>query len=645
MDKKIEDLIESEQVSTSGLKKTGVAAQSITVFAVLLSLFQLYTGHFGVYHTAIVHRAIHLLFVLVLFFSLKPIRKGHELGVADKLLNTVLIGILLISLGNIVLFYDDIAERIGDLEGLTKWNIAMGIALIIVLLEAIRRVSLIFFILMLLAIVYMYFGAYFPPPLTHPGIHLERLIYLLVYSTEGIFGIGLAVSSTYLFLFILFGVFMEQTGVTDFFVDFAKVAVGRYRGGPAKVAVVASSLMGTVMGSSIANTASTGAFTIPLMKKSGFKPHVAGAVEAVASTGGQFLPPVMGAGAFIMAQVTGIPYANIALAALIPALLFYVCVFAIVHFEAVKCGMKGFPDEKGTFKKLLLKAHMLLPLVALVYFLIIAGYTATKASIIGILACVIVGNLKRKGRPKAKTYVNVLEKGAMNAVVIAVLCAGIGIVISSVILTGLGMKLATIAMGIAGNKVFILLLLVMAMSLIMGMGLPTPVAYLLMAIFAAPSLIQMGVPVLAAHLFIFYFSIMSGISPPIAIVAVVAAGIAKADWIKTAMTGLRFASISFIIPFMFVYSPQLFMVGSWASVLLALTTGLLGSIAMASSIQGIFFTKISLFKRVILFFAALTLIKSGHTTDIIGIIAFLSVIAADFIKNRKNFCDDKTNFL
>jgi len=611
----------------------------VAIVAIALSSFQLYTAVFGIYKTAVVHRAVHLLLVLILFYLINPLSKNQKFNKIGHYIDTGLIILSLLSAGYVVLFYDFVANRIGDLKGLTNLDLFFGILIILLVVETSRRVNLIFFSLAVLSLFYMLLGPYFPGLLAHPGISPERLVYLLAYSSEGIFGTALAVSSTYLFLFILLGAFMEHTGVSNFFLDFSHSLVGKYRGGPAKTAVIASSLMGTVMGSSIANVASTGSFTIPLMKKNGFKDYVAGAIEAVASSGGQLLPPVMGAGAFIMAEITGIPYPQIALAALLPALIFYICVFMIVHFEAVKSTEVTGETviQKGNFKTILLSSgYMLLPLVTLAYLLLVTGYTATKAGVIAILACVVVANVKKSTRLQLKVYLEILKKGALNAVEIASLCASMGIVIGAVTLTGLGMRFTSIVIHLAGGELLPLLLLTMVVCLILGMGLPTPVAYLVMAIFAAPALVEMGIPLVAAHLFVFYYAIISGVSPPIAIVSTVAAGIAQSDWLKTTLAAFRFSLISFIIPFMFVYNPQLLMIGEWSEILPATVTAIAGSVAMAAAIQGVLLTRASMPERLTLFAASLTLIKPGFSTDLVGASLLAIIILIQIYKNRKS---------
>ena len=608
-------------------KPTGKLKLVIFVLAIMLSAFQLYTGTFGVFQTAVVHRAVHLLLVLALFFLIRPV--SPKAGVSKGWLRAdiILACVAAIAVGYIAIFYEDIANRIGNLENLTQIDLVMGVITVILVLEACRRISVIFFAVIVLALVYMIFGNYLSGMLSHRGFETARLIYLLSLSSEGIFGVGLAVSSTYLFLFILFGAFLEVTGVGKFFLNFALALVGRFTGGPAKACVVASTLMGTMTGSSIVEVVTIGPLTIPLMKKTGFRDFIAGGVECVSAMGGQMMPPVMGAGAFIMAEITGTPYAQICLAAILPALIYYTSAFSVVHFEAVNHNLKGLPSEElPNLKKLLLSdGYLLIPVIVLIYFLLIAGFTAVKAGVLAILACIVVTYFRKSTRLGWKGFLGAMDKGARSAVEICALCAGIGLIVSAITLTGLGMRFTTIILSLAGGNQFILLVLSMIVCLVLGMGMATPAAYLLMAMFAAPALVASGVDLIAAHMFCFWFAIISGVTPPVCIVAVVAAGVAGANWIKTAWAGLRFSLASFIIPFMFVLGPALLWQGSPLDILRAAVTATIGAVGIAGVVQGRFVTRATWWQRVILLAGSLCLIDPGAFTDIIGI-AILAVL-------------------
>jgi len=500
---------------------------------------------------------------------------------------------------------------------------------------------------MLLGLAYMLFGPYFPGLFAHPGISWERLIYLISYSSEGIFGIGLAVSSTYLYIFILFGVFLGKTGVIDFFIDLALSLVGKYSGGMAKSCVISSSLMGTITGSSLGSAAAVGSFTIPMMKKEGFKSHVAAAIEAISACGGQLMPPVMGAAAFIMAEIIGVPYGKIALAGLIPAVIYYINVFSIIHFESLSSGIKGLNKNKlPKFKDVVLSSgYLLLPLLVLIYTLMIAGYSATKSGFIAIICCIIVTYFRKENHFGWKNFLQSCEEGAYSVLKIAILCAGIGLIISSVTLTGLGMRFSSIAIALAGGNLFLLLFITMIMSLILGMGMPTPIVYLLTAIFIAPSMMQLGVSAFAAHFFVFYYAILSGLTPPVCLVAITTAAIAKADWFKTGLTATRFALAVFIAPYIWIFNPQLLMVGSWYEILLVFMLATMGVIAIASSLQGWFINKTSWIERIILFIAGLLVmnLKGGWLMVISGLLLVFIVVIYQLknIKFKMNVRGDK----
>lgn len=615
----------------------GNVKKLVAVLAICLSVFQLSTAVFGIYKTAVVHRAVHLAIVLFLFFIIHPGKKkiaNEKLWLyIDILIAAASLGVV----GYLVFYYDYVAERIGNLEPLLKIDLAIGLLMIVFVLEATRRSNKVFFFMMLIAIAYMIWGPYFPGMFAHPGISVERLLYLLAYSPEGIFGTGLSVSSTYLYLFILFGIFLGKTGVTDFFINLALSIVGRFKGGSAKACIIGSSLMGMVTGSSIGNAVAVGAFTIPLMKKTGFKSHVAGAVEAISSCGGQLMPPVMGAAAFIMAEITGIPYGKIAVAALIPAVIYYVNIFSVIHFEASKHGLQGMPKEElPEFKEVALSSwHLFIPLFVLIYLLMGASYTATKAGAVAIFSCIIVTYIRKGKRFSFKDFLDACEKGAYSAVEIAVLCAGIGIIISAVTLTGLGMRFSTIAMALTGQNLIAILLMAMVVSIILGMGMPTPVVYLLMAMFAAPTIVKMGVPVIAAHLFVFYYAILSGLTPPVCIVAIVSAGIAQANWLQTGLTSSRFALAAFIVPFMWIFGPELLMEGTPAGIVLAFIFACIGSISIAASVQGWFITNANVLERIMLFASGLLMVNPGLTSDIFGMLLLAIVLINQYRKRAK----------
>lgn len=603
--------------------------------AVSLSLFQIYTAVFGVFRTAIVHRATHLGFVLALFFLLRaagwvdPAAAAAGMGRGWRRFRLLLdLGLAIAGAWasvHVVLNYREAAERFGVL---TLPDIILGILLLLAVIEATRRLNLPFAIVTVLALLYIPAGRWVDF-LGHPGMGYERMLYMLYLSTEGLFGTALGVASTYLFLYILLGAFLERTGAGDMLIQVALGLVGRFRGGPAKTSVVASALLGSVVGSSIANVVTTGTFTIPLMKRSGFRPHQAAAIEAVSSSGGQLLPPVMGTGAFLMAEFTGIPYGTIALAALIPALLYFLSVYAVVHFEACKLGLVGLrPEEVPVVRRILARSgHLAIPLLVLVYLLLVQGTTATLAGVVAIGTLLVLAQLHPASRLSGRDLLGVLQRGAQATLEVSVMCAAIGIIIGAVVLTGIALKFTALVLGLTGGQLLLTLVLVMAAALILGTGLPTPVAYLLLAMFAAPVLEKVGVPVLAAHLFVFYFAIKSGVTPPVAVTAVVAAGVAGSPWVRTGVTSFLYSLAGFIIAYMFVYGPQLLLQGSALGIALATASAAVGVVTVAGATQGWFLGPVPALQRVLLLGSALLLIKPGLMTDLPGF-ALLGVVLA-----------------
>ena len=507
--------------------------------------------------------------------------------------------------------------------------LVVGIIAILLVLEITRRtVGPELPIVAIVFLAYARFGPYLPSPLNHRGFSISRIVEHTFLTTEGIFGTPLMVSSTFVFLFILYGAFLEKTGVGQLFIDLAFAATGHMRGGPAKTAVLASGLMGSISGSSVANTVTTGAFTIPAMKKVGYSPEFAGAVEAAASTGGQIMPPVMGAAAFIMSEMTGIPYFQIVTAAAIPAILYYLAVGTMVHFEALKTGLVGLPKEQLPKARDTMKRgwHLMIPLIAILYFLTVAQWTPFKAAYWSIIIAVVVAMLKKETRIGIKDILGALESGARSAVGVASACACAGIVVGVVTLTGLGLKFASLIIDVAGGNLLATLFLTMVASLILGMGLPTTAKYIVLATMAAPALVQLGVPLIAAHLFILYFGVVADITPPVALAAYAGAGIAGGNAMKTGFLALKLALAGFLIPYIFALSPGLLLVDvTWFEALHTFITALVGIISLAAGVQGWLLTKTQLYERALLIVSAFALIDPGLATDLIGLGALVLV--------------------
>jgi len=591
------------------------------IIATIWVLYQLWTAYFGVFPT-LQQGSLHLLFTLVLIYLLKL-----KSNVGGKLSNYVLSAFYLILIvisiylcGYVAFNYFELELNVGSWD---SWQLFISGIAIIIILDATRRVMgwpLVIFAF--LFILYAYFGAYLPEQIAHRGFSVERIVGYLYLTAEGIFGVAIGVSATFLFMFILFGAVLREFGGGQFMTDIAVGGFGHVRGGPAKIAVVSSCLFGTVSGSGVANVATTGTFTIPLMKSIGYKPHFAAAVEAVASVGGQIMPPVMGASAFIMSEILQMPYYKVCLSAAVPAIIYYIALFVAVDLEAAKTGMKGIPKQDLPKIGIIIKKGwwFFLPPVVLLYLLIIPEYSpslsAFWAIITNIIICLIV---KRFSKDEFKNLFLSFKNAATGALEIAICCATVGIILGITVLTGLGLRLSGMLTTLAHGSLPILLILAMICSIILGMALPTVAVYLVLVIMIGPALIKMGVDPLAAHLFVFYFGITSQITPPVALAAYVGAGIAGAPPMKTGFTATKLGMVTYILPFMFVYGPALLLKGSALSITLAITSSILGVVSLAIGLQGYFLSNLRLWERTVIIVGSILMIKPGLTTDIIGL--------------------------
>lgn len=598
----------------------------VMVIAILMSAYHLYAGAFGT-PEAMMHRSIHLSFTLVLIF-LVSMTSGEKQTRGKICLDLVLLFFTLLSLGYLFFNYEYVVTRYPYVQALTNWDFVMGVILTLILLEASRRV--IGWALPITAsvfLLYALFGNYLPGLLRHTGIPIETIIDQLYLTTEGIFGIPIGVSSTYVILFVIFGAFLEESGTGQFFTDFANSLVGGSKGGPGKISVVSSSLFGTISGSAVANVMVDGWLTIPLMKRAGFKNDFAAAVEATASTGGQIMPPVMGAAAFVMAEYTGISYVKICIHAAIPALLYYFALFMAIHFEANRTGLLGVPKEERPILRsvMLTKGHLFVPLAVIVYFMI-AGYTPMYACIYATLSVFVVALLRAETRMGPKKILKALEFGAKNMLPVAAACACAGVIIGVINLTGLGLKFTSLVLSIAGNSLIPALIFTMFAGIVLGMGLPTTAAYIVQAALLIPALIKLGVPTIAAHMFVFYFAIISAITPPVAMAVYAAAGIAGSNLWRTGLEAMRIGATGFIIPFMFVYGPSLLMIGSTTTIVTTIISSCIGVVALSAGLMGWFLKKATWLERLLLVAGALLLIKPGLYTDAIGLVLLVIVI-------------------
>jgi TRAP transporter 4TM/12TM fusion protein len=577
--------------------------QFISLVAISLCAYLFYATVFGPYKTTMVHRAIFLAMMLIIFFgSAKPLGKRRLALGADW----IIIALSTFSLGYMVVYWEEIISAIGATY-LSRLQILLGFVIILVVLEAVRRMNLVLFFLALAGIGYTLYGNWLPGILGHPGMDFDRFVYLTAYSHEGIFGLGTAVAATYLFMFMLFSTTLQETGAGEFFMKFANAFVGKTRGGPAKCAVVASGLTGTMMGSSIGNVVTVGTFTIPMMKKMGFKPDTAAAIEVLSSEGAQLMPPIMGVGAFMMAELTGIPYAKIALAAVIPAVLYYVSAYVVVDLESAKLGLKGMPNVERFISVLGQGIQFFIPIAVLFYLLLFAGFTATFSGLLSVLLVVVINQVRKHTRVSSKGIIKIFDKGTRVSAEMTAMIATLGIIQQAFIVTGLGPRMSDILVTMAGQDPTGVLVMSMVISIILGMGMPTPIAYLITAVFVAPALVEVGFPLLAAHLFLFYFAIKSGSTPPVAVVAVVAAAIAESDWWKTGWRAFWYSLPGFFVAYAFVFIPAYLLHGTPLTITVTFVCGLIGTAGIAVAMQRYLFVKMNFWEIILLAAGSLSL--------------------------------------
>jgi len=576
--------------------------------------------------TALVQRPVHLALMAaigLLSFRILPGDEGEGEGRPGRpftAISWLLVVLMAGAATYLVMGHETLVQRTGSP---TPWDLIWGAVTVVVVLELTRRtVGWGLVVICLGALAYAFAGPYLPGLLAHRGYGAVRLLEQLYLSTEGIWGVPLGVSADFVYLFILFGAVLDVAGGGALFIALANRVAGQTRGGPAKTAAVASGLMGSLSGSAVANTVTTGAFTIPLMKRAGFTPRWAAAVEAASSTGGQLMPPVMGAGAFILATWTNIPYARVALAALVPALLYYAALLAAIHFRAARMGIE--PAEAGVAEEIASRIHLLLPLAVIVVFLAM-GRSPMRAAFWGVVSAAAVTFLRAATRPSREDFERAVVAAGSGTVQVAAACAAAGIVVGVASLTGIGLRMSELIITLAGGHLFPALILTAIGSIILGMGLPTTAAYVVLAALGAPALVELGVPLLAAHLFIFYFGALSNVTPPVSLAAFAAAGIAGSPPMKTALTGMGLASAGFLVPFAFVYGPGLLLVGSPVIIALAVLTGLAGVVALAAAMVGWLRGPLGWIDRGLLAAAAVALIFPGLWSGGAGLLALLWV--------------------
>jgi TRAP transporter 4TM/12TM fusion protein len=641
------------------LSHAGIFRFAVIVISIAMALYHMWAIAFGS-PEAFYYRGTHLMFAMVLVFLLFRFRSKTEDAVlieaaahmpaiqtpgapapvvsvpvvpatrTPTVFDYALLVIGIAPILHLFINYEYITNRIFYVDDLTPTDMIMGTIMTVMVLEATRRV--IGWALPLTAIVFLIYGLFIA------RLEPMRMLDQLYMTTEGIFGIPLSVSASYVLIFVLFGSFMERTGTGQLFMDFALSITGHTAGGPGKVSVVSSSLFGTISGSAVANVMVDGPISIPLMKRTGFPPHFAAGVEATASTGGQIMPPIMGAAAFVMAEFLAVSYAQVVIWAVIPAILYYVSCFAAVHFEAKRRGLMGLPRSElpnigRVFRE---RGHLFIPILTILTVMY-SGYSAPMAALIGTLACFPVAALRRstRGYLNWENFIDAFVDGARNSLAVATACACAGIVIAVVTLSGLGIVFTQFVIGLSKDTLLLALVLTMVAGIVLGMGMPTTPAYIIMTALLVPAIIKLGVIAPAAHMFAFYFAVLSAITPPVALAVFAAAGLAKADLWASGWAAVKIGAAGFIVPFMLVYEPALMMIGTWPQIIGAFCTASFGILLFAAGLHGYFLTATSNWQRAALICGGLLLIDPGLVTDLIGAGIVAVVIAVQWPEHQK----------
>ena len=611
--------------------------QKTAVYAVLaiFSLFSIYVTLFATWLDLIRYPSF-VGCIIVIGYLTYPIEKGNQ-----RVNHIPWYDWVIMILGAGAFFYVvanalDLTVRLGTMN-IRPYEIVIGIIGIIAVVELCRRsvgipILCVAGVFLVYALYYYWFGR---------GLGFERAIRQvtigLFYQTTGILTTPVQVCAKFIVVFIIFGAFLERTGISDFFISLANRVAGASSGGPAKVAVISSALCGMVSGSSVGNTVTTGSVTIPMMKKTGYKPEFAGAVEAAASTGGQIMPPIMGAAAFLMAEYVGVPYSNIIVRAILPAVLYFMGIFICVHLEAQKLGLKGIPKEElPKFSLLIRKIYLLLPLVILVYLVSSGTRTMAFSAAIAILVSVLVSLFNKDSRMTPATFFDALANGGRSCISVAAACGMAGIISGCINMTGLASKLITAIVTVSGNVLFVALFLTMLCCIVLGMGVPTTANYCIMASTCAPILIQMGVPQMAAHFFVFYFGIVADITPPVALAAYAGSAIAKSNPMKTGINATKLAIGAFVVPYIFALNPAMLLINTTAiEVVLVIITSLVGIFGVASAMNGYLFRMMHWLPRVIICAAGLMMMDPKIVTDIVGIVLLAAVVAWQYVGAKR----------
>jgi TRAP transporter 4TM/12TM fusion protein len=669
-------------------KLTGYAAIVIGVVAIVMSLYHVYARLTPAAPDTLVLRIIVLAFCLTLAFLLFPFRSTTPLDeestridagtAAPSSIPWIDLGLAAVSIAGcayLFIYYGYVTERFPTAHPLSPVDLVVATVMVALVLEATRRtLGAALPILALGFMAYALLGPWLPGPLRHKGLTYEIMMDQTFFTSEGLFGIPLGVAASYVILFIIFGAFLEKSGAGQFFMHLANAVAGAQRGGPGKVAVVSSSMFGTISGSAVANVMVDGWLTIPMMKRTGFKPEAAAAIEATASTGGQIMPPVMGAASFVMAEFLGVPYSQVMLAAAIPAIFYYGALFAAIHFNASRAGLRGLPKHElpRLGAVLFQSGHLLAPVVA-IFALLLDGYTATYAALIATVvvmyawllgrrvwlgmvlgiamwmadvsawwawtALALAGALLAATRPEGlprmrqlaiKDGPAALRDGAVQTVPVAMATATAGIMIGIILQTGLAIRFTSFLVEFAGGQLFIALVITMIAAVILGTALPTTPAYIMLAALLIPALIKLGVPPIAAHMFAFYFGCLSAVTPPECLAVYAAASIARCNVWKAGWQAVKFASAGFVVPYFFVYYPALLFQGTWTEIAVALVSGGIGVIALAAGLEGYWLRTSTWLERGLMLTAAFLLIDPGVVTDLVG----LGLLAAALVMQK-----------
>lgn len=621
-------------------KISGLVNKIILVLGIILCSFHLGASWMGTF-TAMRQRTFHVGMVLIIALLAnlnKKINDENWKPNIGQIAYEIISGIFIIATATFALFYLYIfdSELVMHIGRATTLDFVLGICLLISLLEVTRRcIGWIMPCIAIVFVLYAKYGNYLPASMASKGYSWHRIATYLLLSDGGIFGTPVGVSATVVIMFIIFGSFLQFSGAGKAFIDLAFSVFGRFRGGPAKVAVVASALFGMINGSAIANVASTGSLTIPLMKKVGYTPEVAGAVSAVASTGGQIMPPIMGAAAFVMAQNLGMPYKVIAMSAAIPAALYFFQVFFVVDLLALKSGLKGLPSSELPDGKKVLRyeSYLLLPIIALIVMMVGMNVSSNKSALFACAFTIVVSWFNKKDKMLPKQIGLAFGQAAREICSVALACATAGVAIGMLGLTGLGLKISSILVALSGGNLYILMVLTMIAGIILGMGLPTSGVYLILAVLGAPALVELGVPAFSAHMFVFYFGVIAAITPPVALASYAGAGIAKGDANKTGWQAVKIGLAGFILPYMFILRPSILGQGTAIEVIL---TTVIATIAIAA-LTGAMYAMPSKNKvvRLLLGVGALILLTPGSITDVVGVVMVIAAMGYSLAEKRR----------